>query len=170
MGSSVNDEDNETCLTCQSPVKTAGSGVGTEKSRWAIKVFASNGLMRASAWTAAWSEMESVDVEILPWISDEIRRKLDERKEEDAAEERERQEDEAERIKELVEEQVQLAYEQRREAEEIERRATTVREEPVGREMILRPQKSTPSLPSPTHGLFVPKPLHLRWHGRRTSS
>ena len=42
-------------------------------------MYAANGLIRASAWSAAWSEMERVDVEILPWINNDLRRTLDAR-------------------------------------------------------------------------------------------
>jgi hypothetical protein len=74
VGSSVDESDEEHCSTCHHHLQAAGSG----KQKWSIKVYAANGLMRASAWHAAWSEMERVDVEIMPWIKDELRLKLDE--------------------------------------------------------------------------------------------
>lgn len=45
---------------------------------WYTRVYAANGLMRAGAWGACWSEMERVDVEVRPCISEHICRKLDE--------------------------------------------------------------------------------------------
>ncbi|KAI4756082.1 hypothetical protein E4T52_11780 [Aureobasidium sp. EXF-3400] len=45
---------------------------------WYTRVYAANGLMRAGAWGACWSEMERVDVEVRPCISERICRKLDE--------------------------------------------------------------------------------------------
>lgn len=36
--------------------------------RFRIKIYASNGLMSAGAWAAAWREMERVDVEIEPYV------------------------------------------------------------------------------------------------------
>src|SRR6201999_4293007 len=63
VGSSVDSSGEEVCATCGHCVKTATSDVD---KTWTIKVFAANGLMRSSAWAAAWSEMERVDVEILP--------------------------------------------------------------------------------------------------------
>jgi hypothetical protein len=76
MGDSVDASDDEHCNTCHHHLRAAGSG----KQKWSIKVYAANGLMRASAWSAAWSEMERIDVEIMPWIKDELRIKLDEMK------------------------------------------------------------------------------------------
>lgn len=74
---STGDGDEERCATCRRVVKESKRGLGTEEGRWEIKVYAANGLMRAGAWGAAWSDMERVDVEILPWIPDELRKKLD---------------------------------------------------------------------------------------------
>lgn len=45
--------------------------------KWEVKVFAANGLMRAGAWSAAWQEMEKVDVEVRVWLPDELRRDLE---------------------------------------------------------------------------------------------
>ena len=45
---------------------------------WYTRVYAANGLMRAGAWGACWSEMERVDVEVRPCIPEHICRKLDE--------------------------------------------------------------------------------------------
>ena len=82
LGSSESSStDGDLCTTCGHHVRCRAG----RKSQWSVKVFAANGLMRASAWQAAWSEMESVDVEILPWIEEEERRKLDVRREEEEA-------------------------------------------------------------------------------------
>ena len=61
VGSSI-ESDGELCSTCQHHLKTARTVTGKGGSRWNIRVFAANGLMRASAWSAAWGEMERVDV------------------------------------------------------------------------------------------------------------
>lgn len=45
--------------------------------RWDIRIYAANGLMRAGAWSAAWKEMEKVDVEVGVWVSDNMRSKLE---------------------------------------------------------------------------------------------
>nr|POF23928.1 hypothetical protein CFP56_54864 [Quercus suber] len=63
--------DTARCDTCQ---RDAESG-----RKWKIRVYAANGLMRAAAWGAAWSEMERVDVEISPRISEQIETELDQR-------------------------------------------------------------------------------------------
>ncbi|KAK6441132.1 hypothetical protein LTR95_002629 [Oleoguttula sp. CCFEE 5521] len=108
LGSSVSDYDGtDACDTCGETMEEVGSG----SKAWTVRIFAANGLMGREAWCAAWREMESVDVEIVPRVDEETRRKLEERKREEAAEEIEREHDEEERIRELVEEQVLLAHE-----------------------------------------------------------
>ncbi|KAK5696940.1 hypothetical protein LTR17_024170 [Elasticomyces elasticus] len=89
LGSSVEGSvaDADVCSTCSCVIKTSKSGVSSGKGRWSIRVYAANGLMRASAWAAAWNEMESVDVEILPWVDEETRKLLHERSERDARDE-----------------------------------------------------------------------------------
>ncbi len=44
------------------------SQVGGREKRFNMKIYASNGLMRAGAWAAVWREMERVDVEIEPCV------------------------------------------------------------------------------------------------------
>lgn len=78
-----------------------------------IKVYAANGLMRSAAWAAAWSDMERVDVEILPWISDDMRRKLDERNAQEDAAKQDLVEDEESRIRRIVDEHIQVALDHR---------------------------------------------------------
>ncbi|KAK5685278.1 hypothetical protein LTS10_003356 [Elasticomyces elasticus] len=89
LGSSVEGSvvDADVCSTCSCVIKTSKAGVSSGKGRWSIRVYAANGLMRASAWAAAWNEMESVDVEILPWVDEETRKLLHERSERDARDE-----------------------------------------------------------------------------------
>ncbi|KAI4722199.1 hypothetical protein E4T48_01559 [Aureobasidium sp. EXF-10727] len=67
----VDDEETEMsiCNTCQR------IHVG---DAWYTRVYAANGLMRAGAWSACFSEMERVDCEIRPCISEHICRRLDE--------------------------------------------------------------------------------------------
>ncbi|CAI6336300.1 unnamed protein product [Periconia digitata] len=72
-------DDESTCLDCHRPVKKPGRGVGAGTKRWDLKIYAANGLMRAGAWLAAWSEMESCDVEIAPWIPEDVRKALEKR-------------------------------------------------------------------------------------------
>ena len=64
-------------------------GAGRGDRRWDVKIYAANGLMRAGAWGAAWREMERVDVEIGPWIGEEMRRELEVRREKEEEEEEE---------------------------------------------------------------------------------
>ena len=133
IGSSSESSDEDLCAICQSHVKPSSAATGSKNRKWMIKVFAANGLMRTSAWAAAWPDMESVDVEILPWISDEARRKLDERKEEEEKEaaERERLADHEFRIRSIVEEQVRLTMEE----------LTPVREPEQARHRSIYPQQ-----------------------------
>ena len=99
--SSDGSEDGERCKVCRHHIHcTAG-----KKKEWNVKVFAANGLMRSAAWAAAWSEMESVDIEVLPWISEEDRRKLDQRKE-DEMRERERVGESADEMQLVIEQKM----------------------------------------------------------------
>ncbi|PSN74586.1 hypothetical protein BS50DRAFT_479335 [Corynespora cassiicola Philippines] len=72
-------DDHGVCTDCHRQVKKPGKGVGFGKKRWDIKIYAANGLMRAGAWSAAWSEMERCDVEISPWIPEDVRKTLEKR-------------------------------------------------------------------------------------------
>jgi hypothetical protein len=117
VGSSVEDgEDEEHCSTCHHHLLAAGSG----KQKWVIKVYAANGLMRASAWQAAWSEMERVDVEIMPWIKDELRIKLDEANTQELAVAKIDPEADELRINQLVEERLRLLEQDSERAREAE--------------------------------------------------
>ena len=76
--------DGDICLDCGRRIRDGKFGsAGTGSKRWDIKLFAANGLMRAGAWSAAWREMERVDVEILPWMEEDMKRELELRREED---------------------------------------------------------------------------------------
>ena len=77
------DEDADICEDCGRRVRDGRYGSGSGSRRWDIKVFAANGLMRAGAWGAAWREMERVDIEIIPWMEDEVKRELALRTEEE---------------------------------------------------------------------------------------
>ena len=78
-----NAEDADICDDCGRRVRDGRYGSGTGSRRWDIKLYAANGLMRAGAWGAAWREMERVDVEILPWMEEDMKRELELRKEEE---------------------------------------------------------------------------------------
>lgn len=108
VGSSVEDVDDGTsCRTCHRHLSAVSTAVGGGR-KWSIKVFAANGLMRASAWTAAWSEMESVDIEIMPWIDEDVRKSLDARTLKEEVEENARQDEEMRRIATTAEEQFRV--------------------------------------------------------------
>lgn len=77
------DDDADICDDCGRRVRDGRYGSGTGSRRWDIKVFAANGLMRAGAWGAAWREMERVDIEIIPWMDEEMKRELALRTEEE---------------------------------------------------------------------------------------
>ncbi|PHH78603.1 hypothetical protein CDD82_2945 [Ophiocordyceps australis] len=53
------------CYTCRSEIRYDSS---SDAHMFRVKVYASNGLMRAGAWEACWREMERIDVEIEPII------------------------------------------------------------------------------------------------------
>lgn len=65
--------DRKWCDICEREVKIEGSGMdGKAETRFRVKVYASNGLMRAGAWAAAWREMERVDVELEPYVESRL--------------------------------------------------------------------------------------------------
>lgn len=78
------DDDADICDDCGRRVRDGRFGTGTRTKRWNIKVFAANGLMRTGAWAAAWREMERIDVEIIPWIDEDMKRHLELQKQEEA--------------------------------------------------------------------------------------
>lgn len=78
------DDDSDICDDCGRRVRDGRFGTGTGTKRWNIKVFAANGLMRAGAWAAAWREMERIDVEIIPWIDEDMKRQLELQNQEEA--------------------------------------------------------------------------------------
>ncbi|KAI2642307.1 hypothetical protein GGS21DRAFT_501899 [Xylaria nigripes] len=52
------------CATCNNEIRLPPN----EAKVFRVKVYASNGLMRAGAWEACWKEMERVDVELEPIV------------------------------------------------------------------------------------------------------
>ncbi|KAK0621117.1 hypothetical protein DIS24_g11437 [Lasiodiplodia hormozganensis] len=65
------DEQEITCTECHAhlPLPPAASSTSAT-TRWTIKIYAANGLLAGpGAWSAAWSEMERVDVAITPYLS-----------------------------------------------------------------------------------------------------
>ncbi len=82
--------DVDICDDCGRRVRDGSFGdAGTGSKRWDVKVFAANGLMRAGAWGAAWKEMERIDIELMPWMEESMRRELDLRGEEEERSKRE---------------------------------------------------------------------------------
>lgn len=84
-GAGANDAD--ICTDCGRRVRDGLYGAGTGNRRWDIKLYAANGLMRAGAWGAAWKEMERVDVEVCPFVSEELKRELQIAREQEEIEE-----------------------------------------------------------------------------------
>lgn len=71
-------DDRKWCDICERDVKIEGSGMdGSSETKFRVKIYASNGLMRAGAWAAAWREMERVDVELEPFVEDHLAGELD---------------------------------------------------------------------------------------------
>ncbi|KAI0449295.1 hypothetical protein F5B21DRAFT_494770 [Xylaria acuta] len=97
------------CATCKSEIRYDALG---EAKVFRVKIYASNGLMRAGAWEACWKEMERVDVElepiVEPAVQDEIVRLAAAQQEREIA-----QQEEAEIAKEVA-----LQYEEQRRSEE----------------------------------------------------
>ncbi|EED21244.1 conserved hypothetical protein [Talaromyces stipitatus ATCC 10500] len=47
--------------------------------KWDVKFYAANGLMREGAWTAAWKEIERVDVQVSLWLPYEVKFEVEQR-------------------------------------------------------------------------------------------
>ena len=120
------DNDADICTDCGRRVRDGRYGSGTGSRRWDIKVYAANGLMRAGAWSAAWREMERVDVEIIPWMDEELKRELASRgeeirkhaalqQEEDVGQEDQRPTMDEERMREIYGEVIPTLSEQKEE-------------------------------------------------------
>jgi hypothetical protein len=138
-------EDASVCADCHRHMKKPGKGVGTGTKRWDIKIYAANGLMRAGAWSAAWREMERCDVEITPWIPEEVKKDLENRIKEEHEAQRQKTLYEAEMKRLLEQEQARLkkleveadekrkreeeALQRKMEAEETERQRKLEKEE-----------------------------------------
>lgn len=87
--------DADICADCGRRVRDGRYGAGAGSRRWDIKLYAANGLMRAGAWSAAWREMERVDVEVCPFVNEELKRELEIAKEHEETEEAVRRAEEA---------------------------------------------------------------------------
>ncbi|CAO2652378.1 Nn.00g006610.m01.CDS01 [Neocucurbitaria sp. VM-36] len=84
-------DDSCMCTDCHRELKKPGKGVGAGTRKWDIKIYAANGLMRAAAWSACWNDMERCDVEISPWIPEELRKTLERRVQEEQEAEKRKQ-------------------------------------------------------------------------------
>jgi hypothetical protein len=99
------------CATCKGEIKFEDLGPGKV---FRVKVYASNGLMKAGAWAACWKEMERVDVEVEPIVDTALQRELERlsafHAEQDERRQRELEEDERARREEdlRAEEEMQL--------------------------------------------------------------
>ncbi|KAI0395724.1 hypothetical protein F5Y17DRAFT_422730 [Xylariaceae sp. FL0594] len=130
------------CGTCKNEIQYATLG---NAKVFRIKVYASNGLMRAGAWEACWKEMERVDVEIEPIVEpavqDEIVRLAAAQQEREMA-----QQEEAELAKEVASQ-----YEQHRRSEERLFRKAHVQAQAQSRmsSSPMPPASSPPPPPSP---------------------
>ncbi|ROV91939.1 hypothetical protein VSDG_07598 [Cytospora chrysosperma] len=61
------------CKSCKGDIKY--QELGAERV-FRIKVYASNGLMSAGAWEASWREMERIDIEVEPIVSQTVQQDL----------------------------------------------------------------------------------------------
>ncbi|KAL2160795.1 hypothetical protein VTH06DRAFT_992 [Thermothelomyces fergusii] len=62
------------CITCREEIRYEDLGPGKV---FRVKVYASNGLMKAGAWEACWKEMERVDVELEPIVDVAVQNELE---------------------------------------------------------------------------------------------
>jgi hypothetical protein len=68
------EEKRHWCNTCRNEIRYEDLGPGKV---FRVKVYASNGLMRAGAWEACWKEMERVDVEVEPIVELAVQNELE---------------------------------------------------------------------------------------------
>ncbi|KAL7943735.1 hypothetical protein V8C42DRAFT_328314 [Trichoderma barbatum] len=61
------------CTTCNYEIPVDALGAG---KIYRVKVYASNGLLRAGAWEACWKEMERVDIELEPMMDAKLQDEL----------------------------------------------------------------------------------------------
>lgn len=112
VGSSIDDLESELCAICHHHVRPYGTAVDKGSKKWSIRVFAANGLMPASAWAVSWQDMESVDVEVLPWVGEDQRKKLEEMREAEEAERRLQRDAEDDRLRLIADERISLALDE----------------------------------------------------------
>ncbi|TPX08854.1 uncharacterized protein E0L32_009672 [Thyridium curvatum] len=62
------------CHTCRNEIRYEELGEGRI---FRVKVFASNGLMKAGAWEACWKEMERIDVELEPILDPQLQGEIE---------------------------------------------------------------------------------------------
>ncbi|KAK3990456.1 hypothetical protein QBC44DRAFT_64074 [Cladorrhinum sp. PSN332] len=62
------------CADCKSEIRFEHLG---SKKVFRVKVFASNGLMKAGAWDACWNQMERVDIEVEPIVDSTLHSELE---------------------------------------------------------------------------------------------
>ncbi|KAK3939239.1 hypothetical protein QBC46DRAFT_388229 [Diplogelasinospora grovesii] len=120
------EEKKHWCNTCRGEIKYEDLGPGKV---FRVKVYASNGLMKAGAWEACWKEMERVDIEVEPIVDPSLQSELEElavvveldqedrmRREEEAAALEAEREQEQEQVRESIEKDEPAAQEFAREA------------------------------------------------------
>lgn len=72
-GAASKREKRHWCKSCKGDIKY--QELGAERV-FRIKVYASNGLMSAGAWEASWREMERIDIEVEPIVSQAVQQDL----------------------------------------------------------------------------------------------
>lgn len=153
------------CGTCRSEIKYDSLGQG---KIFRVKVYASNGLMKAGAWEACWKEMERVDVELEPILEAGVQEELDllASDQEKAMEEQERIMEEQQR--DMERDMEYREYEEYAEEELVDEQEPSVlyeqpsppKQEERRREMYGETQKPTPGPASTEHTPHQPQPSH----------
>ncbi|CRG89368.1 hypothetical protein PISL3812_06404 [Talaromyces islandicus] len=83
-GNESNNEDTESSLSDTSHERSCpdcGCHVGQHKGhkRWEVRFYAANGLMKEGAWTAAWKEIERIDVQVSLWLPYDVKVEIESR-------------------------------------------------------------------------------------------
>jgi hypothetical protein len=84
-GDESNNEDTDSRLSSDNSHERScpdcGCHVGqhTSHKRWEVRFYAANGLMKEGAWTAAWKEIERIDVQVSLWLPYEVKVEVERR-------------------------------------------------------------------------------------------
>ncbi|KAL2205996.1 hypothetical protein CC79DRAFT_1369433 [Sarocladium strictum] len=130
------------CTTCRCDIRF--DALGADKV-FRVKVYASNGLMKAGAWDTCWKEMERVDVEIEPLVELGVQHELSRLQ---AEQERRLDEEHAVELRRSIAEEQDYGHPE--EHLEVEEEQSYLEEPPMPEEETVPTHPAEPGIPPPT--------------------